>query len=209
MINTQTDFNTIMNKLFTGNLELLKHVEESDFNSIFDLAKERENNTFFIKLLKEPKIITLKAYSQTENFWQAKKLFHKSLSRHLSKFDEPQKEGPEMKLKVSEIKPGKEGIRLDRVLDEENSSIWIPQNRIVQIIKQHGNELIGEENKIVSLFYLKMNDNTRFAVHIYRSGGVLRLDAYPFERLQSNYDNPDSIFNDRYHGCLRVFEIMA
>lgn len=158
----QTDFNAIMNNLFNGHPELLEHVQESDFQVIFNLAKERENNKHFLKPLKT---LTLKPYTGTKNLWQAKKLFPGFHDGDLKNWDldEPQEAGPEMKLKISEMQAGKNGT-FQKIFDGNSSTIWIPQNRILQVVEEHYDEL--RKDGYANFFPVKRKDGTRFVVDV-------------------------------------------
>lgn len=177
-VTTNTDFHQIVKDLFTGKEHLLENITSEDFTHLLKLAEDRENSKYF---LKHRKVITLTSCVDTENLWEAKHLFpgfHDSDLKNWN-LDEAQMVGQTMNIKIDEMQPGKDGT-FTQIFNGDDETIWIPQNRIKQIVLEHRDELLQDGN--ANLFPIKRKDGTRFVVRVRVVIGELSVNVNLFER---------------------------
>lgn len=118
-------------------------------------------------VLKHRKTITLKPCIEVLNLSQIKERFLVGYFDPLlegGNLNEKQFPGESILIDISEMQPGQKAVVLQEIFNKEDMNMWIPQNRIVQTLKEYFQELI--KNNLGNLFPVQTDNGVKYVLDI-------------------------------------------
>ncbi len=150
-------------------------------------------------VLKHIKTITLRSYYSKVNLSKIKELWPASAIGYFDPLletgllKEEQVLGEQILIDISEMQPGQKAV-LNNIFDKEAENIWIPQNRIIQVLEDFSDELI--RGNIGNLFPIQTKNGVKYVLDI-----RINLDNKLDFRLYDNWGEIEYFGDDKH----RVF----